>query len=32
MRQRDFLSKKITSVSRLNKSNEDDRDDLILRV
>lgn len=32
MRQRDFLSKKIHAVSKLNKQNEEDRDDLILRV
>lgn len=32
LRQRDFLSKKISTVSRLNKQNEEDRDDLILRV
>ena len=32
LRQRDFLSKKIATVSRLNKQNEQDRDDLILRV
>lgn len=32
MRQRDFLSKKISAVSKLNRQNEDDRDELILRV
>jgi hypothetical protein len=32
LRQRDFLSKKIHAVSNLNKQNEEDRDDLILRV
>ncbi len=32
MRQRDFLSKKIQTVGRLNKQNEEDRNDLISRV
>jgi hypothetical protein len=32
VRQRDFMSKKIATISRLNKQSEIDRDDVVIRV